>query len=842
MLGRNQRRGREEGTVPIEDLELKPEQLRAACDPDSLQFETTADLPELEGSIGQDRALAAINFGLGIQSQGYNVFAAGPTGAGRNFAVTARAREAAAEQPTPDDWAYVYNFEDQRRPRALRLAPGRAPDLSKDVDELIAACRQEIPRAFESESYEAQKESATGDVQQQRNQVLQKLEEEARSEGLMIQPTPMGIATVPLRDGKPMSREQFEQLPEEERKQLNEKMEGLRGRVQEALSQARQLEKEARRRLEDVDRKVAMLAIGDRFDETKAKYEDNPEVVRHLEQLAEDVVSHHAQFRGAEQGSSEAGTEDQTPARYQVNVLVTSQGGDGAPVVEENSPTYYNLAGRLEFRPVQGSAVTDHTLIKAGALHRANGGYLILRALDVLLNPFAWDALKRRLRSRELPIENIGEQFMAIPAATPRPTPIPLNVKVILIGSPLVYFLLHQYDEEFGKLFKVKADFDIDMAADAEGCRAYGAFIATHCRHNDLRHLDKSAAAAVISHGRRLAEDKQKLTTRFASIADLVTEANHWADQAGSQTVRAEHVEQAIEQREYRSRMLEDRVFELIERGDLVVDVSGETLGQANGLALLDVGDYVFGRPSRITARVSPGRAGVVNIEREARLSGQIHQKAVLILSGYLSGMYGAETPLSLSASIAFEQSYGPIEGDSASCAELVAILSSLAETPIRQGIAVTGSVDQNGNIQVIGGANRKIEGFFAVCKAKGLTGDQGVVIPRRNIENLMLRREVVEAVENGQFNIWAISHVDEAIEILTGIPAGGPEQPKSVHGRVDKRLREFGEALRGTREGRPTTVIEVPPGAGVPQPPRPPQPPREPPTPPPPPLPPSGR
>jgi lon-related putative ATP-dependent protease len=824
--------------VPIDDFELKASELRECCDPGSLRFETTADLPELEGNVGQDRAMAAIGFGLDMEMKGYNIFAAGPTGTGRNFAVLSQAKAAAAAKSTPDDWCYVYSFHDPTQPIALRLPPGMGPEFATDIEELISACRHEMPRAFESETYEDQKEKATGDVQSERNRVLQQLDEEARSEGFMIQATPMGLVTVPLSDGKPMSREQFEQLPEDKRSEINGKMEQLRSRVQEALSQARQLEKETRRRLEELDREVAMAAIGDRFGELKEKYRDYPLVTKHLDSMSEDIVAHRDEFRSAETAESDGRPAAATPSRYRVNVLVTREDDGGAPVVEANSPTYYNLLGRLEYRPVSGGAVTDHTLIKPGALHRANGGYLVLQALDVLLAPFAWEALKRTLRSQEATIENIGEQWTPVPAATLRPAPIPLDVKVIMVGSPLLYFLLYHYDEDFGKLFKVKAEFDTEMEADDNACQSYSVFMATYCRRHDLKPVSKEAAAQVIDYGKRLAEDRAKLSTRFSQVADLLAEASFWATRDGASAISAEHIEKALEQKDYRAERLEERVYELIQRGDLVVDLTGSITGQVNGLALLDLGDHVFGRPSRITAQVAPGRAGVLNIEREARLSGQIHQKAVMILSGYLTGTYGVEAPLSLSASIAFEQSYGPVEGDSASCAELYAILSGLAGAPIRQGLAVTGSVDQYGHVQVIGGANHKIEGFYETCKLRGLTGDQGVLIPRQNIKNLMLKPEVVKAVEEGRFHIWAVSNVDEGIEVLTGIPAGCPKEPETIHGRVRARLKEFSKALRGARDERPPTIIEVPPGAGGPRPPRPPTPPREPPTPPRPPMP----
>lgn len=818
--------------MAIEDLELKPEQLRAECAPASLGFATTADLPDATRTFGQERALAAIDFGLEMSTLGYNLYVAGPTGTGRTYAVLSRAEEVAAKRPTPDDWCYVYNFGDPRRPLAVRLPAGRAPEFARDVEELVAACKQEIARAFESEAYEKQKEEAVGEVHGQRSNLLRELDEHARSKGLMIQPTPMGLVTVPLVEGQPMSREQFEKLPPEEKRSLEETMGELRDRIADTLGQARQLEKEARRLLEDLDQRVAMFAIGPRVQELKAKYQGQPEVVGYLDRMAEDIVAHRDEFRAAE-GQEETPPPEVASTRYQVNVLVTTQPGEsgepsrtGAPVIQEYSPTYYNLVGRLEYRPFQGGAITDFTLIKPGALHRANGGFLILQVLDVLLNPFAWEALKRALRSRELNIENIGEQWTPIPAATLRPQPIPLDVKVVLVGSPLLYFLLYHYDEEFGRLFKVRADFEVDMNAGDESCRDYATFIATHCRRANLRHLTKEAVAAVMEYGVRLAGDKEKLSTRFTAIADLIEEANFWAGKEGAELIGADHVERALERKEYRSRRLEDRLLEFIARGDILLDVSGSKVGQVNGLAVLDLGDYAFGRPNRITAQVTPGRAGVVNIEREARLSGEIYNKAVMILTGYLTGLYAREEPLSLAATVVFEQSYEMVEGDSASCAEVCAVLSALSGAPIRQGIAVTGSVDQSGNVQPIGGANQKIEGFFAACKLKGLTGDQGVIIPHQNVKNLILKPQVVEAVAQGQFHVWSVSHVDEAAEILTGVPAGSPDEPDTIHGRAAARLKQFSDALSGGREERTTHIVEVQPGTGAPRPPTPPPPP----------------
>ena len=812
----------EDGHVAIQEFELPAAQLRVVCDPDSLGFETTAQLGQLEKAVGQERALAAIDLGLDIRTQGYNIFAVGPTGTGRMTAVLSRAKEAAARQPTPPDWCYVYNFDEARRPVALRLPPGSGNAFANEIDELIQTCRQEVPRAFESDAYEHRKEERIGDVQAKRDQVLRALDQEARAEGLMIQATPMGIITVPLLKGKPMAREQFEELPEEEKESFSKRMEDFRERIAEGLAQARQLEKEAKRLIEELDAGIAMMTIGHRFDDLKAKYQGQSGVIAHLDRMAKDIVEHLDEFRQTEQQAE--GQQEGMPSRYRVNVLVTNRDG-GAPVIQEESPTYYNLMGKLEYRPVAGGAITDFTLVKPGAFHRANGGYLILRVLDVLLNPFAWEALKRTLRGREAVIENIGEQFTPIPAATLIPQPIPLDLKVILVGSSYLYFLLYHLDEDFGKLFKVKADFDVDMAASAEANRQYAEYMATHSRENRLREVRKDAAAALIEFGMRMASDQEKLSTRFAAIADMLTEADYWAGKAGSDVITADHVQQALEQREYRSRRIADRLFEFIRRGDLIVDVSGAVVGQVNGLAVMDMGDYAFGRPSRITARITPGRAGLINIEREARLGGDILHKAVMILTGYLAGTYATEAPLSLTASLSFEQSYDMVEGDSASCAELYTILSALADAPIQQGIAVTGSMDQSGNVQPIGGANQKIEGFYATCKLKGITGKQGVIIPRQNVKNLMLNPEVVEAVKAGQFHVWAVSNIAEGIEILTGVAAGSPQEPDTIHGRAATKLRKFAEALAGVKDEK-TTVIEVAPRAAHPAPPTPPPPP----------------
>jgi lon-related putative ATP-dependent protease len=818
---------REVSQMPIQEHELTPDQLRAKFDPAALDFETTAQLQRELGSLGQERAIAAIDFGCGMAQPGYNIYASGPTGTGRNPTALARVQEAASRRSTPDDWCYVFNFEDARRPNALRLPSGQGPEFAKAVEEIVSAIRTDLPRSFESEEYEQRKEQETAQVQGERNRILRELEQEARTQGMMLQPTPMGVVTVPLVEGKPMSREQFEQLPEDERHKIEERMEQFRARIGDALTQVRQLEKEARRLVEQLDRQQATAVIADRFDELKGKFEKHEEVVQYLDALAEDIVAHQEEFRAEIQQQEEGKRPEGVPGRYRVNVLVHNQ-DRGAPVIQENSPTYYNLFGRLEYQPVAGGAVTDFTLIKSGAMHRANGGFLIVQAIDLLTSPFAWEAMKRTMRGRQLTIENIGEQYYPIPAAGLRPEPVPLDVKVVMVGSPWVYFLLYYYDEEFRKLFKVRADFDIDMPSSPGAAQAFADFVHTYVERHDLRPLDREAVGRVLEYAKRLASDKERLSTHISSLIDVLAEASHWAGQTSSEVVTREHVDRALEQQEYRSRMFEDRMFEYIERGDLRIETAGAVVGQVNGLAVMDIGGYMFGRPSRITCQATPGRSGVVNVDREARLAGDIHSKAVLILSGYIAGTYAAKAPLSLFASLSFEQSYSMVEGDSASVAELCVILSAVSRVPIRQEVAVTGSIDQYGNVQPIGGVNQKIEGFYTACKLKGLTGEQGVMVPAQNVKNLMLKPEVVEAVSEGRFHVWAVSHVDQAVEVLTGVPAGDVNQPDSIHGKVAARLQEFSEALKEVRGGE-RTVIGMAPSAGPPAP-----------TPPPPPVPPT--
>jgi predicted ATP-dependent protease len=785
---------------------VAPEKLARAIDPQLFDFDTTEDIEPLVGTIGQDRATEAIDTGLDMAAGGFNIFASGLVGTGRTSTILAKVRARAEQGKVPSDWCYVHNFETPDEPNAIELPAGYGRELASDMEDLIRACREQIPKVFEGEEYERRKAEALHDINERRNALFQRLQEKAQGLDHAIRPTPQGLAAVPMVDGETVSPDEFEQLDEETQKDLREKSQEVQKLVAEFLPQARTLEKEARETAHELDQEVALFAIGHLIQNLAEKYADFPEVTDYLKRCQDDIVDNVEVFKGGEQASAEVmGMKlpvKQPYTKYRVNVVVDHSRTEGAPVVDERNPTYYNLFGQLEYRSQFGGMTTDFTMIKAGAMQQASGGYLVLHALDVLRNPFAWEGLQRALRTRQVKIENMWEQYRPIPAATLRPEPIPVQAKVILVGSPLIYHLLYTLDEDFRRLFKIKADFDVEMDFTEGHVQKYARFVQARCQEAELPAFDRSAVARIAEHGVRHAGHQERLSTCFLRIADLVAEAGQQAKRDDTETVTAEHVDSAIQAHRRRSRMLQDKLQRLIEEDTLLIDTEDAVPGQANGLSVYDLGDYQFGRPTRITCVTSVGRAGVVNIERESKMSGRIHNKGVLILTGYLARRFGQDKPLSLSASLCFEQSYGQIEGDSASCTELYTLLSSLADLPLRQDIAVTGSVNQRGQVQPIGGVNEKIEGFFEVCKAKGLTGTQGVLIPARNLHNLGLDAEVVQAVRDGQFHIYAVHTVEEGIELLTGVPAGerggdGSYPEDSVYGRADRRLREIAGVLK---------------------------------------------
>ncbi len=787
--------------------ELPVDKLRRICDPQTLGCETTEEMESLEAIIGQERAVRALEFGLGIQELGFNIYVAGPPGTGKTTAVKRFLEEVAKGKAVPPDWCYVNNFRDPYRPNALRLPPGRGWEFQKDMKNLAEGARREIPRVFESDEYAAKREETVQGFQGQRQELTSQMGNRAQEEGFLLQMSPMGLLMIPVMEGKPLSEEEFRALSQEVKQEVLQKREGLQEELKRAMRQLTELEKKANEALRKLDQEVALYAVAPSVNELMEKYEDLPEVVAYLEEIRDDIVENLSQFREEAEAQPAfplpvPGAKELPFRKYEVNVVVDNSDLKGAPVVMELNPTYNNLFGRIEKEAQFGALVTDFTMIREGSIHRANGGYLVLPAEEVLRNLFSWDSLKRALRNKEIAVEETGERLGFVTTKSLRPEPIPLDAKVVLIGQPRLYYLLYTLDEDFSELFKVKADFDTRTDRTDETIRDYAAFVCTLCREDGLKHLDASALAKVIEHSSRLAEDQEKLSARFGEISDIIREASFYATQEDSTYVTAVHVQKAIEEKFYRSNLLQERISEMIERGTLIIDAVGEEVGQVNGLSVVSLGDIAFGRPSRITASIGLGREGLIDIEREAKLGGPIHTKGVMILSGYLAEKYAQDKPLSLSARLVFEQSYSGVEGDSASSTELYALLSNLSGLPIKQGIAVTGSINQKGEVQAIGGVNEKIEGFFETCKAKGLTGEQGVLIPESNVQNLMLKGEVVEAVREGKFHIWSVKTADEGIEILTGVKAGvrkedGTFEEDSVNDRVDRRLSELAERMR---------------------------------------------
>lgn len=790
-------------------VELSAKDLRRVCEPSSLGFETTADLPLLSEVLGQPRAVAALAFGASMASQGFNLFALGQPGSGKTTLIREYLEQRAGTQPVPPDLCYVYNFSQARCPLPLRLPAGMAIQFKEDVNGFVEELQTEIPKAFDSEEYSRHRDQIMQEMEARRREILSHMDQRAIEAGFQLLKGPGGLLLAPAAGGKLLDEQELEKLKPEERDKLARTRERLQHEMEERLRAIRELEKGARDALHALDTETAAYATRHLVADLRSRYHDQPAVLEYLTDLQNDVTAHADDFRKVRE--SEASPPawaallpdiEKPLVRYQVNVMVNNRERKGAPVLVETNPTYHNLTGRIEQQSTWGGVVTDHTMIKAGALHRANGGYLIVPARECLMNPFAWEGLKRALKDGMLRIEELGSQLSLVSTVTLDPEPIPMNVKVVLIGSPAIYYLLLAYDEDFQKLFKVKADFTNRMERMAESERGYALFVHTITNVDQSLPFEAAAVARVIEYGSRAVEDQDQLSTRFGDIADLVREAAHRAGQNSHRVVTAADVRTAEEARRYRQNLMEERLQEALVQRTLLVEAIGTAVGRINGLSVLSLGDYAFGHPVRLTATIAPGRRGVVSIEREVELSGPIHGKGVLILGGYLLRQYGRVHPLSLSASLVFEQSYGMVDGDSASLAELCVLLSAAAELPLRQDIAVTGSVNQHGQVQPVGGVSEKIEGFFDLCRARGLTGAQGVLIPAANRRHIMLRDDVVEAVSTGQFHIWLADDVNTALELLTGLGAGesdstGEFPEGTLHRAVADKLSQYAEKLR---------------------------------------------
>ncbi len=790
---------------------LTPEMLHYTCDADCIPFKTTDEAPVLEGPLGQERAISAIDFGLRMKGPGYNLFTVGMPGSGRTSTIKTMVKERALKEEVPLDWAYVYNFENARSPLALSFHPGQGRVFVRQIKELIDLLKISIPGALEDKEFENSRNQILEQMGRENAADFDEFQKLARQHNYAFEKLENEFAFIPLKEGVKLQQEEFNSLPDEEKTQYGEALHQLQKRFMEVTRAAGKRDTEVRKQLESITLEQVERTVAPFIARLLEDYPDSVKVQQYLELLLSDIVEHFPQFlpnhlEHLPRPGSEGALVELPFSRYQVNLIVDMVAQEGAPVVHESHPSFQNLIGRMEYAFQSGVATTGYEQIQPGAMHLANGGYLILDALEVLRSPFAWEALKNSLMGGQIKIEDMGEQYRMFSAITLKPEPIPLSVKIILIGSPLIYHELLAHEEDFRKLFKVKADFGRTMKRTEEAVREYSIFIASLCREENLLPFDVSAMGAVIEHGVRLADDQSRLTTSFYQVGDLVRESSFWAQEEGASTVSRPHVSRAIREKKHRYNMVEERIGELIEEGTLMVQTKGKVVGQVNGLSVYSMGDYRFGKPTRITAKVFLGKSGMVNIEREVKLSGSIHNKGVLIVSSYLAMRYARDFPLGLSSSVTFEQTYDEVEGDSATAAELIALTSALAEVPAFQNIAITGSMDQHGRIQPIGGVNEKIEGFFASCRDHGLDGDEGVVIPKANMKNLMLSDEVVEAVAEGLFKIYTVETIDEAIEILTGTKVGerdknGDFPAGTFNRKVEDRLREMAEKIRGKND-----------------------------------------
>ncbi len=798
---------------------LPAELLYRACDHAQFDFATTADLTDEQLLIGQERALEALRFGTAIRRQGFNIFVLGQHGAGKHAAVEAFLRAQALHQPAPSDWAYVNNFRVPHKPVALSMVAGVACQLKDGMAHVIDDLKLTIPALLESEEYQNRRQTIDEEFRERQEAAFEGLRAKAEAQDITLMRTPSGFALAPSHDGEVMKPEEYNKLPEAERKRIEGIIQSLQKELAETIEHMPAWEKEHHEKLQALNREVAERAVTRAMQSLVTQFTAQANVSQWLAAVAADMIEHIVLFApGAEaqaqQLAAQTGTTFNPLRRYEINVIVENSrngktpghdfSGEGAPVVYEDHPTLANLLGRVEHMPQMGALVTDFTLIKAGSLHRANGGYLIIDALKILREPLAWDALKRAMRRRQIVIELPGEYMSLINTVSLEPDPVPLDVKIVLLGDRYLYYVLDNADPDFAELFKVAADFEDEIDREPENDILYARSLAAITRQDDLLPFDRAGVSRIIERASRMAEDAEKISIVMRPIRDLMQEADFIAREAGAPAVTAKHVDAAIEAQVSRADRLRERSLEMITRDIVMIDTEDERIGQINGLSVLSMGAVSFGRPSRITARVRMGLGGsrVLDIEREVDLGGPIHSKGVLILSGYLSGQFLPGIPLSMSASIVFEQSYGGVDGDSASSAELYALISALAEAPITQGYAVTGSVNQLGEIQAIGGVNEKIEGFFDICMRRGLTGDQGVLIPATNVKHLMLRQDVVDAVERGMFAIYPIEHVEEGVELLMGVPAGIRQSdgnfPKgSIYERAEARLAAFAENQR---------------------------------------------
>ena len=825
-------------------LEIPADDLVGHCQPEDLPFETTDDLMPIDAIYGQERAVRSIDFALGMETRGYNLYASGPDGIGKSTIVQQFLSRRAAQLPAPPDWIYVHNFNDTDRPIGIGLPAGEGRVFAERTARIVHAASQELKQAFESDSYARQRADFGQRMEQRRSALLEQLSADAKERGFHLQVSPQGVTSAPIVNDEVLNDEAFKALPEEQRKAIEESAHKLESVVQDAMLQMRGLEREAQDELNSLDGQVASFAIEHLFQPLLDEHEGSTEIVTFLESVRDDIRRERDRFR------QPPAQQEQTPAavpgrssnqdlelhRYAVNVVISNDPTAGAPLINERHPTYYNLLGRVEYAGQFGGMTSEHPLIKAGSLATASGGFLVLRLRDLIQNPAAYDGLKRALLTEEISIENLSEVAGLVPTTAVRPEPMPLDVKVVIVGDAGLYGYLFRIDPDFRELFRVKADFEVDVERNAGNIIGLAALIRLQCEGSDLLCFSRDAVARLVEHSSRVVQDQRRLSANMGAFTDLIRQANYWATQDGDAVVGAEHVDRALEEHDYRASLVRDRLQQMIDDGSIFIDTEGAKVGQINALSVYDLGDITFGRPSRISCVTSAGRGSIVNVERESNMAGNIHNKGWMILRGFLTNTFGQDKALSLHASLTFEQMYGDIDGDSASSTEIYSLLSSLSEVPIDQQIAVTGSVNQRGEVQPIGGATAKIEGFYEVCRARGLNGNQGVMIPKTNVPTVILRPEVEQAIAAGQFHVWAVETIEEGVEVLTGIAAGkraddGRFEEGTIYRKVEDRLDAFYHAITEHREAGGAEILSVvaplvPPAVPPGIPPQPPEPP----------------
>ena len=788
--------------------ELTFKELDYRCSEAVFPFKSTAELGVFEGIIGQERASKAMIFGLKMKMRGYNIYMSGPTGTGKTSFAKQIVSETAANMSVPDDWCYIYNFAKPNQPMAISLPAGRGKEFQTDMEAFVKVIKQEIVNSFDNDQYEKEKAEIMEEYERKKDELLDKLSKDAEAHGFKVNTGSSGIYFLPIVEGKTISEEEFETLDDNIKEEINEKTTILQQDTLDIIRKLKSNDKDTRQKVSEWENKIALLALGVQMSDLKEKYKDFSAIMEYLDNVQQDILDNLDDFREEEVSEEQPQfiipfmQKEETPIyKYRVNLLVDNSTLKGAPVIIDFNPTYPNLIGKIEYDNEFGSVSTDYTKIKPGLFHLANGGYLILQAKDVLSNPQAYEAINRVLKTKKINIENMKDQAGVVAVPALKPQPIPVDIKVVLVGNTSIYQLLYEYEEDFRKLFKVKVDFDEEMDRSEENILKLAAFISGFCRKENTLHFDRSGVAKVVEYASWLVEDKNKLTTRFNDIVEILCEACMWAQDDGAKLVKAKHVKQAISEKAARCDRVDKKMLEMLEDGTIMVATDGEQIGQINGLTVMDMGDYSFGKPSRITASTYIGESGIVNVEREVDLSGTSHSKGVLILSGYIGQKFAQEFPLSLTASLCFEQLYGGVDGDSASSAELYAILSSLSEVPIKQYLAVTGSVNQKGEIQPVGGVSYKIEGFFELCKKRGLDGKHGVIIPHQNVKNLVLNEEIIEAVRKKLFHIYPVATIDQGIQLLTGIEAGektsdGTFRKGTINYLVNKKLELYARTV----------------------------------------------